>query len=141
MRSSVVLLVSIGSLAGCGAGQSQQQPPPATRDTTQPQPAVYAVRDLVQRAGIAGTVDVRGRCMRMSRVIASGPPPRTRSDWQFADAADSSVAVWVSGTRPDDCNYASSSPAPTVIRAAVERDTVRLATTQPVVRVFLVRVP
>lgn len=103
-----------------------------------PADSVVTVRDVLARPELVGrTVTVTGRCLGYGTIRASGPPPRTRSDWQLAEGA---AAVWVTGARPTDCSATEGSTHDDTITARVAQDTVRVVATDPgQVRRYLVR--
>lgn len=65
-------------------------------------------------------VATRGRCLADTELRAAGGPPRTRSDWQLADAAH---AVYVTGPRPAGCEPRTGSRDTVSVRATVAQDT------------------
>jgi hypothetical protein len=68
------------------------------------------VTDLVANLVAAGeTISVRGTCIGYSRVVAIGPQPRTRGDWQLVDG---DAAVWVVGPYPQGCSGTAPASAP-----------------------------
>lgn len=101
-------------------------PPATTRDSGQATPASPVPLDTTPRAEavppsppsdagplvhlrailngdveVGRRVRVEGVCIGYSRVLAVGPQPRTRSDWQLVQ---DSVAVWVVGPYPPGCS-------------------------------------
>ena len=80
-------------------------PPPA--EAVSPSPSGDALPFIHLRAVLEGDAEVgrrvrvEGVCIGYSRVLAVGPQPRTRSDWQLVQ---DSVAVWVVGPYPPGCS-------------------------------------
>jgi hypothetical protein len=82
---------------------------------------LVSVPDLLASDAWVGTrVRVHGTCIGYSRVLASGPQPRTRSDWQLMS---DSTAIWVTGPYPAGCGGASPAPAPDTFAVEVAEDT------------------
>ena len=65
-------------------------------------------------------VRVRGTCIGYSRVLAGGPQPQTRSDWQLL--SDGS-AIWVVGSYPQGCSGTTPADAPANFVFEVAEDT------------------
>jgi len=84
-------------------------------------------------------VRVEGTCIGYSRVLAAGPQPRTRSDWQLV--ADS-VSAWVVGPYPPGCSGAVGAPEAEVYAVTVALDTLpALGATPPRPRYYLIYTP
>jgi hypothetical protein len=116
------------------ASDSTHGLPPAVLAAAQPLEITAILRSPL-RDGVR--ISVRGRCLRLTASVAFGPPPRTRSDWQLGDAADSSVAIWVSGPRPRGCDTASGSREISILSATLASDTVSMFSGAPRARRFL----
>ena len=79
------------------------------------------VAELLTNSLPAGErVAVRGTCIGYSRVVAMGPQPRTRSDWQLLDGSD---AIWVVGPYPTGCSGTVPSEVPDTFAMTVAVDT------------------
>lgn len=130
------------TLWGCAPQQRDASADPDTKGPA-PQPRqsrVRIVRDVTEGRVAAGdTVALFGRCLGLDAAAAAGPPPRSRSDWQFAD---STGAVYVSGGIPQGCELGGSARPALTLRATVARDTIQAFPQQARrVRYFLVAVP
>ena len=91
---------------------------PAAQDSVRPIAAIVGSDALVGRA-----VRIAGRCLGYGGgTAASGGPPRTRSDWQLADATG---AVYVVGRRPTDCAREAGGARRVLVVGRVAEDTVR----------------
>ncbi len=102
-----------------GLDSTARQVPPAA-----PAPDsldLVPVADLLNNPGWVGKrVRTFGTCIGYSRVLAVGPQPRTRSDWQLlADSA----AIWVVGPYPEGCAGAVAATRPSTFVAQVAADT------------------
>lgn len=138
--SSRILSASLTAcfvLFGCGGGA---QPPRTEQDTMQPRAERIAVpladslplvsiRDVVDgRVRIGARVRVRGSCIGYSRVLAAGPQPRTRSDWQVVT---DSTAVWVVGPYPAGCEPTTAAAEPVTFAVEVAEDTLEALGVRP----------
>lgn len=90
-------------------------------------------------AEVGRRVRVRGVCIGYSRVLAGGPQPRTRSDWQLAD---DSVAVWVVGPYPPGCSGTVPAEQAGTFTFVVASDTLPALGSAPSrPRVYLIHMP
>lgn len=119
--------------APAGAGGAQQA---AAADSI----PLVPIQNIANGGVEPGTrVRVQGTCLGYSRILAGGPQPRTRSDWQLA--ADS-VGLWVVGPYPPGCSGTVPSATPGIYDATVAVDTVPgLGGTPARRRFYLVRSP
>ncbi len=84
-------------------------------------------------------VRVEGLCIGYSRVMAVGPQPRTRSDWQLVQGE---AAVWVAGPYPAGCSGAVAAETPGTYTFVVSVDTLpALGSALPRPRVYLIHAP
>lgn len=84
-------------------------------------------------------VRVEGLCIGYARVMAAGPQPRTRSDWQLVQGE---TAIWVVGPYPAGCSGTEPAQAPGTYTFVVAVDTVTaLAGAPPRPRVHLIHAP
>lgn len=141
-RSRILMASAVVLLSGCASSARPEGGALPDAGGLPDTPSGITVRELLARRDLVGReIDVTGRCLRIDSKAAFGPPPVTRSDWQLADAGDSTVAVWVSGARPADCDYAGSSASVLTVRATVAADSVRQLEGVAVARRYLVRTP
>ena len=97
-----------------------------------------SVRVLLSTRPKSGTVvTVSGLCYGLAGLLAAGPPPSSRSDWQLGDG---SVAVFVVGPIPLNCVQQANAPSVT-IRATVRRDSVAVRLGGPLVERLYLRLP
>lgn len=143
-----------GTQQPTGAGDDSLRAPPtgsAPSDTVPrpgavlPTPAVDALPLVGLREILAGgaevgsRVRVEGVCIGYSRVLAAGPQPRTRSDWQLVR---DSVAVWVVGPYPPGCSGTVPSEAAGTYTVVIAADTLpALGAAPPRPRLYLIHVP
>jgi hypothetical protein len=121
MRDQVIGGFILAGVLGCSGMRPPPTAGPVARDT------LSGVRTILAEGRAGDTVWVRGLCLRLGARAALGGPPVTRSDWQLADAADSTTAIWVTGNRPSDCSYDVRSMVPVDVHAVVAVDTIGLA--------------
>jgi hypothetical protein len=102
--------------------------------------APVPLRDVADGAVEVGrSIRVRGTCTGYAHVLAAGPPPRTRSDWQLVDG---DVALWVVGPYPDGCSGTVPSEAPGTYTMVVTADTLpALGGASPRPRLYLIHTP
>lgn len=91
-----------------------------------PSPTITEV--LNSDAYVGKRIRVTGRCLGYAAAIAVGPPPLTRSDWQFEQDG---VAIFVSGPLPQGCSATRGASEPTTILALVAEDTLRALGNKP----------
>jgi hypothetical protein len=100
--------------------------------------AVLTVRSILDGSVPVGSVvRVEGRCLGYGPPILAESPPRTRSDWQFAT---DSVAVYVSGPLPRECDPVHGSTRVDTIVVRIGVDTLRWQGQPPALRRYLERV-
>jgi hypothetical protein len=132
-----------------GEGAAARETPadtPAQGSAAQPGKSIpeglapVPLRDVAAGAVEAGrSIRVRGTCIGYARVVAAGPQPRTRSDWQLVD---DDVALWVVGPYPDGCSGTIPSDAPGTYTMVVAADTLpALGGGPPRPRLYLVHTP
>lgn len=117
-------------------------PPTDTTPITAPRREeipLVTVRDLIDSDAYVGKrVQVTGRCHGYAADVAVGPPPVTRSDWQLVD---SKMAIYVSGSLPNDCSATEGSSDRITVTAMVAQDTLPAFGNRPAMpRRYLVRV-
>lgn len=121
-RRGATLGLALGAATGAALALLLGACAPAHADL--PSPAgdrAVTVADVATGRVAAGTpVATRGRCLADTTLQAAGGPPRTRSDWQLADAAH---AVYVTGPRPAGCEPRTGSRDAVSVRATVAQDT------------------
>ena len=120
MTRSVVLLTAAAVMQAC-------QPAPAVREVESTPREVSVAQLLTDEIPVGARVEVRGTCIGYSRVVALGPPPRTRSDWQLE--ADG-VAVWVVGSYPPGCSGTEPAREARTLSFEVAADTLPALGTQ-----------
>jgi hypothetical protein len=147
-----------------GEARVDASPPAVSRDSVPATPATPVPSDTVPRPGAASPtaaagappliplqailaggaepgrrVRVEGVCIGYSRVLALGPQPRTRSDWQLVD---DSVAVWVVGPYPPGCSGTVPAEQAGTFTVVVASDTLpALGTAPPRPRLYLIHTP
>jgi len=136
-RNGTVLLGALLASA-CGNGMSRDVPPPPSggedsavggtgvRDTI---PHVRVIELLERRDWNGLLVRVRGRCLGY-RVppVATGGPPRTRSDWQLEAEG---VAIYVTGPLPEGCSATQGGNTELSLVARVAEDSLPALGGQP----------
>ena len=105
-------------VAGADSPGTREIPNPLVNADSLP---LVTVADLLGGDEWVGErVRVRGTCIGYSQVLAGGPPPQTRSDWQLL--SDGS-AIWVVGSYPQGCSGTVPADAPANFVVAVAEDT------------------
>ena len=139
---AVFVLMTLAAATACGGnrvqdeGTGQQIPEPQEAGSL---PLVAIAQLLADEAWEGDRVQVRGTCIGYSRVLAVGPQPRTRSDWQLM--ADE-VAIWVVGPYPQGCSGSSPATEPATFVMEVAADTLlALGRQQPRRRQYLLYSP
>ena len=116
-----------------GAGSVPQVP-------TGEKPRLVPLQELLAGGAQPGErVRVEGLCIGYARVVAAGPQPRTRSDWQLVQ---DDAAVWVAGPYPAGCSGTEPAQAPGTYTVVVAVDTLAaLGGAPPRPRVYLIHAP
>jgi len=109
----------------------------STTDRSQAYPVLSVGSVLAGAAPIGAVVRVQGRCLGYGSPSPAEPPPRTRSDWQFAG---DSTTIYVEGTFPSGCDAMTGSLRIDTIQARVVIDTLRWPGRAPTTRLYLERV-
>lgn len=90
---------------------------------------LVSIEDVVAgNVRVGARVRVRGTCIGYSRVLAAGPQPQTRSDWQVVS---DSTAIWVVGSYPPGCEATTPATGPTIFVVEVAEDTLPALGTRP----------
>lgn len=116
-----------------GSGGVPQMP-------TGEKPRLVRLQDILAGEAQPGErVRVEGLCIGYARVVAAGPQPRTRSDWQLVQG---DAAVWVAGPYPAGCSGTEPAQRPGTYTVVVGVDTLpALGGAPPRPRVYLVHTP
>ncbi len=103
-------------------------------------PRLVPLQEILAGAAQPGErVRVEGLCIGYSRVVAVGPQPRTRSDWQLVQG---DAAVWVAGPYPAGCSGTEPAQAPGTYPVVVAVDTLAaLGGAPPRPRYYLIHAP
>lgn len=106
------------SAPGADPTQARRVPAPSVKADSLP---LVSIPDLIaSNAWVGERVRVRGTCIGYSRVLAAGPQPQTRSDWQLVT---DSTAIWVVGPYPPGCAGTTPADAPATFVVEVAEDT------------------
>lgn len=90
---------------------------------------LVSIQDVVAgNVKVGSRVRVRGTCIGYSRVLAAGPQPQTRSDWQVVS---DSTAIWVVGSYPPGCEATTPAAGSTIFVVEVAEDTLPALGTRP----------